>query len=322
MSYWRCVLVSLALVLICGGTALAGSYPDRSVKMIVPYPPGGVTDGQARVVAAGLQDILGQPFVIENKAGASGAIAMEALKAAEPDGYTLLVFALSQAAILPATTKIKFEPVVDYAPVTNFGRSPQVLAINPDLPVKTPQELVAWSLTQPNPSYSSPGPGTTAHIAMAQFIQRTGMKGASVTVRGGPEALNNIMAGHIPLAFMNASDVVEQVKAGKVRALAVTSPQRIAQLPDTPTMIEAGYQDFTMVTWNGLAAPPGTPKSIVDALAAGVHQTLQIARNREMFAALVVTPVGNTSEEFTAEIKADITFWSGAVRASATEKSN
>lgn len=305
--------VALAL---WSSVAAAASYPERPVKMIVPYPPGGVTDGQARVVAAGLTEIFGQAFVVESKPGASGAIAMEHVKGSAPDGYTLLVFALSQAAILPATSKIKFEPGVHYAPVTNFGRSPQVLAVNPELPIKTPQDLVAWAATQPAATYSSPGPGTTTHIAMASFIQRTGMKAAAVTVRGGAESINNLMAGHVPMAFMNASDVTEFLHAGKVRVIAVTSPERIPQLPDVPTMIEAGYKDFKMVTWNGLAAPADTPKAIVEKIAAAVKKTLAIQKNRELFSKLVVEPVGNTPEEFTAEIKADMKIWGEAMRAS------
>lgn len=296
--------------------ASSAGYPERPVKMIVPYPPGGVTDGQDRVVAAGLTEIFGQPFVVESKPGASGAIAMEHVKSSEPDGYTLLVFALSQAAILPAISKIKFEPVVHYAPVTNLGRSPQVLAVNPALPVKTPQDLVAWAATQPAATYSSPGVGTTTHIAMTSFIQRTGMKAAAVTVRGGAEAINNLMAGHVPMAFMNASDVTELAHSGRVRVIAVTSPQRIPQLPNVPTMIEAGYKDFRMVTWNGLAAPANTPKSIVEQLAAAVKKTLAIQKNRDLFSKLVVEPVGNTPEEFTAEIKADVKIWGEAMRGS------
>ncbi len=300
--------------------ATAQNYPERSVKMLVPYAPGGVTDGQARVIANGLTEILGQPFVIENKPGASGAIAIDQLKKSEPDGYTLLVFALSQAALLPATSKTKFDPDVDYAPVSNFGRSPQVLAVNIDTPAKTPKELVAWMNSIANPVYSSPGAGTTTHISMQSFMQRTGMKGAPVTVRGGTEGITNMISGHVPVAFMNASDVVEHSTAGKVRVIAVTSPERIPQLPDIPTMIESGYPDFAMVTWNGMAAPHGTPPAIVQRLADGVAKTLSIAKNRELFSRLVVTPVGNSPEEFAAEIKADIKRWGEAIKATAVSE--
>jgi tripartite-type tricarboxylate transporter receptor subunit TctC len=151
---------------------------------------------------------------------------------------------------------------------------------------------------------------------MASFIQRTGMKAAAVTVRGGAEAINNLMAGHVPMAFMNASDVTEFVHAGKVRVIAITSPARVPQLPGVPTMIEEGYPDFKMVTWNGLAAPADTPKVIVEKLAAAVKKTLAIQKNRDLFAKLVVEPVGNTPDEFTAEIDADMKVWGEAIRAS------
>ena len=155
---------------------------------------------------------------------------------------------------------------------------------------------------------------------MTEFIERTGLNAVAVTVRGGPEAINNMVAGHIPISIMNASDVVEQAKAGRIHALAVTSPERISQLPETPTMIEAGYKDFVIVTWNGLAAPAGTPKPIVDRLSAAVHETLKAPKNRELFSALVVTPVGNTPEDFTAEIKADVKRWGDAVRSGSPSK--
>lgn len=325
MSTPRALVSLLLAATSLAAVALPGSaqtYPERPVKFIVPYAPGGVTDGQARVVANGLGEVLGQSFVIENKPGASGAIAIEQLKKSDPDGYTFLVFALSQAALLPAVSKTKFEPGTDYTPVTNFGRSPLVLAVNPAIPARTPQELVTWMNGLPNPVYSSPGAGTTTHISMAAFMQRTGMKGAAVVVRGGTESITNLMTGHVPVAFMNASDVVEHTHSGKVRILAVTSPQRIPQLPDVPTMVEAGYPNFGMVTWNGLAAPVNTPAPIVEKIAAGVAKVLSVEKNRELMYKLVVTPVANTPAEFAAEIVADIKVWGDALRASATQKTS
>jgi tripartite-type tricarboxylate transporter receptor subunit TctC len=307
-------------VLACSGAAGAQTYPDRPVKVIVPYAAGGNTDAIARLMSARLSEAFNQQFVVENRSGASGSIAMETVKAAPPDGYTLLTYPLPQAAILPAMVKVKYDPVADYAPISNIGSNGYILAVNPKVPAKTPAELVDWISKQDKTTYASGGQGSHMNLTMVLFLQRTRLQVAAVHLRGGAEPMNNVVAGHIPMAFMNASDVVQQASAGTVRALAVTTAKRIPQMPELPTMIESGFKDFEVTTWNGLAAPAGTPKAIVDRLAAEVAKAVREPKIAERLAALGVTPSGNSPEAFAKEIVAGAKLWGDVVRAAGLQE--
>ncbi len=300
--------------------AVAQTYPDRPVKIIVPYAAGGNTDAISRLMGARLSEVFNQQFVIENRSGASGAIAMEGVKSAAPDGYTLLTYPLPQAAILPAMIKVKYDPIADYAPISNIGFNAYILAVNPKVPAKTANELVAWIKSQDKPTYASGGQGSHMNLSMVLFLQRTGLSVAPVHLRGGAEPMNNVVAGHIPMAFMNASDVVQQASAGTVRALAVTSKERIPQMPDLPTMTEAGFKDYVVTTWNGLAAPAGTPAAIVERLSAEVQKAVKDPKFKERLSGLGVTPIGNSPAEYAAEIKADAKLWGDVVRAAGLQE--
>ncbi len=305
---------------VAGSMASAQTYPDRPVKVIVPYAAGGNTDAIARLISARLSEAFNQQFVVENRSGASGAIAMEGVKSAAPDGYTLLTYPLPQAAILPAMTKVKYDPVADFAPISNIGFNGYILAVNPKVPVKTPAELVTWIKAQDKTTYASGGQGSHMNLTMVMFLQRTKLEVAAVHLRGGAEPMNNVVAGHIPMAFMNASDVVQQASAGTVRALAVTSASRIPQMPELPTMIESGFPDFVVTTWNGVAAPAGTPKAIIDRLADEVAKAVKEPKIAERLAALGVTPSGNTPAEFAKEIVGDAKLWGDVVRAAGLQE--
>lgn len=305
---------------VAGSMASAQTYPDRPVKVIVPYAAGGNTDAIARLISARLSEAFNQQFVVENRSGASGAIAMEGVRSAAPDGYTLLTYPLPQAAILPAMTKVKYDPVADFAPISNIGFNGYILAVNPQVPAKTPAELVAWIKAQDKTTYASGGQGSHMNLTMVLFLQRTKLEVPAVHLRGGAEPMNNVVAGHIPMAFMNASDVVQQASAGTVRALAVTSARRIPQMPDLPTMIESGFPDFVVTTWNGLAAPAGTPKAIIDRLADEVAKAVKEPKIAERLAALGVTPSGNTPAEFAKEIVGDAKLWGDVVRAAGLQE--
>ncbi len=313
--------VCLGLLGLAAGSSavLAQAYPTRPVKVIVPYAAGGNTDAIARLISARLSESLNQQFVVENRSGASGAIAMEAVRAAPPDGYTLLTYPLPQAAIVPAMIKVKYDPINDYAPISNIGTNSYILAVNPKVPAKTPTELVAWIKGQDKTTYASGGQGSHMNLTMVLFLQRTGLTVAAVHLRGGSEPMNNVVAGHIPMAFMNASDVVQQASAGTVRAIAVTSEKRIPQMPALPTMIESGFKDFVVNTWNGLAAPASTPKAIVDRLAAEVAKAVKDPKIAERLTALGVTPSGNKPDEFAREISADAKLWGDVVRKAGLE---
>jgi tripartite-type tricarboxylate transporter receptor subunit TctC len=315
---WHLGAAALSVVLAAG--AVAQGYPERPVKILVPYAAGGSTDAIARLTAARLSEAFNQQFVVENRAGATGAIASEAVARSAPDGYTLLLMAAPQAAIVPAMMKVKYDPVADFAPVSNVGFNPYILAINPKVPAKTAGELVAWIKAQDKTTYASGGQGSFMNLTMVLFLQRTKLQVAAVHLRGGAEPMNNVVAGHIPMAFMNASDVVQQAAAGTVRALAITSPSRLPQMPDLPTMIEAGFKDFVVTTWNGIVAPAGTPPAIVDRLATEIQRSVKDPAFAGRLAALGFTPVGSDPKAFAAEIKSDIELWGEVVRSAGIQE--
>ena len=310
-------VASVALVAAIGWSGLAAAqvYPDRPVKVFVPYAAGGNTDAIARLAGQHLSEALGQQFVIENRGGASGAIAVETVARAPADGYTLLVMALPQAAVLPAITKVKYDTVADFAPVSNIGFNSFILTVHPSLPVKTPSELVAYVKgSKDKLTYASGGPATHANLSMVLFLKRTGLDVAPVHLRGGSELLNNVMAGHIPMGFLNASDVFQQAAAGTVRPLGVATKDRVPQLPDLPTMIESGYEDFVVVTWNGVVAPANTPPAIIDKLSAELQKAVRSPKIAERLSAIGVTSIGDTPKAFAETIKSDIKIWGDIVR--------
>lgn len=313
--------LSATLVLCLAGPGVrAQSYPDRPVKILVPYAPGGNTDAIARLTGNLLSEALGQQFVVENRPGASGALAAESVARSSPDGYTLLMMALPQAAIVPAMSKVKYDPAADFAPVSNIGFNPFILTVSMSVPATTVAELVAHVRAAPaKMSYASGGLGSHGNLAMSVFLKRAGIDVTPVHLRGGSEQLNNIMGGHLPMGFLNAVDVVQQSSSGKIRPLAVTTAKRIPELPQLPTMIEAGFPDFVVVTWNGLVAPKGTPAEIVERLSAPIQKGARDPAFANRLAAIGVTALGDKPEEFAKTIAADIKIWGDVVRTMSIE---
>jgi tripartite-type tricarboxylate transporter receptor subunit TctC len=302
------------MLLLAGGTAAQG-YPDKPVKIIVPYGPGGNTDGIARIVGQYLSESFGKQFIVENRAGASGTIAVDAVARAPADGYMLLLTSLPQMAIVPAMMKVKYDPLKDLAPISNIGANPFILTVNPNLPIKSVADLVAYAKERGGKlNYASGGQGSHMNLTMQLFLKRAAIDITPVHLRGGAEPMNNVIAGHVPIGFMNASDVVQQASAGKVRALAVSTRTRIPQMPDLPTMIEAGIKDFEVVSWNGMSAPAGTPNEIIDKLAAGIKAATRDQKVAARLNALGVTPNGNSPAEFAADFKSAIALWGDVVR--------
>ncbi len=318
----RALFLSLTLAAsqALAASVAAQSFPERPVKVLVPYAAGGNTDAIARLLGAWLSESLKQQFVIENRGGASGVIAMEAVKNAAPDGHTLVVAALAQLAIVPAMQKVKYDPILDFAAISNVGFSPSILTVNPKVPAKTVAELVAWAKgSKESLTYASGGQGSHMNLTMVKFLKQTNLDIAAVHLRGGSEPMNNVVAGHIPMAFMNASDVVQQAAAGTVRALAVTSKTRIIQMPDLPTMTEAGFP-YVSTTWNGLFAPAATPKAIVDRLAAEVQSAVQAPTFQARLTALGVTPIGNRPEAFAKDLAGEIAHYGEIVRSAGLQE--
>ena len=293
----------------------AQAWPQRPIKVIVPFAPGGNSDGIARVMGQRLGESLGQQFVIEDRPGAMGALAAEAVARAPADGYTLFWAALPQIAIFPAMTKVAYDPVKDFAPISDVGTNPFVLVVHPSLPVKTMREFVDYARAQPeNLSYATGGTGTLSHLSMVLLLKRADIDMVQVPYKGGAPALADTIAGHLKIYFGNLSEVIPQVQAGTLRAIAVSSEKRAAQLPAVPTVAESGYPGFRTVTWNGLMAPAGTPKEVIDKLAKEVAIAVKAPAVAEKLVSYGVEPLGDTPEQFAATIAADIPMWAEAVK--------
>ena len=289
-------------------------YPQNTIRLIVPFPAGGNTDGNGRLVGQWLGERLGVSVVIDNQGGAGGSIAARAVARAEPDGYTLFFAALPQIAILPAMEKVAYDPVKDFAPVSAVGTNPFVLLAHPSAPVHTLKEFVDYVAKQPGKlTYASAGIGSLAHLSMVLLLKRAGLEMIHGPYKGDAPAMGDLIGGQVPFYFGNLSVAAPQVKGGAIRALAISDTRRSEQLPDVPTVAEAGYPGFKTLTWNGLLAPAATPKPIVDLLANEIRAAVNDAKFREKLRVFGVDPLGSTPAEFTAAIASDIATWKDAV---------
>ena len=317
MQTRRGCLLSLAAVAALAPMrrAQAESWPQRPVRIVVPFPAGGNTDTIARLIGQRLGEALGQQFVVENRAGAAGAIAAETVVRSPADGHTLLMATLGQMAVVPATTRAPYNPIRDFAPISNIGTNPFVLAVHPGVPARTLTEFIAYVRAQPSGlTYAAAGAGDLIHLATALFLKRAGLELTPVMYKGSAPALADVIAGHVPIHLSPLSGVLPAAAAGAVRLLAVSSEKRAPQIPDVPTFIESGFPGFKILTWNGLVAPAGTPAEIIDR----VHHELTLAVRDPAFAERLVNtgvdPLGNSPEEFAAMIAADVQFWAEAVK--------
>jgi tripartite-type tricarboxylate transporter receptor subunit TctC len=303
-------------VLALAGLACGQDWPQRPVRIIGPYAAGGNADVLARLTAQRLSESLGQQFVVENRVGGNGIIAGEAVAHAAPDGYTLLWGVLPPLAIQPALSRVPYDSRKDFAPISIVATNPFVLVVNKGLPVDTVAELIAWVRAQPaTPSYAEGAVGSVTHLAMALFLHRAGIAMTNVSYRGNAPALTDVVAGHLPTMFSNLSDALPHLASGAIRALAVSSEKRTPRLPDVPTIAETGFPGFNVITWNGLAAPAGTPKPIIDRLAAEIRLAVKDPAFVARLASLGADPLDDTPEEFAARISADLDLWGQAVAA-------
>jgi tripartite-type tricarboxylate transporter receptor subunit TctC len=271
----RSWLVCLAACLL-PGIAGAQNYPDRAVRILVGYPPGGGTDLVARLVAHPLSERWKQPVVVENRPGANAIIATEAVAKAKPDGYTLLMAYATELAVNPATfKKLPYDPVRDLAPIAQLASAPLVMAVHPSLTVGNVEELIALAKAKPGTlSYSSSGNGSVHHFAGELFKLRTGTDIVHIPYKGSGPATADAVSGQVQVTFASVASVLRFVQSGRLRALAVTSSQRSAQLPSVPTAIESGLADVELTSWYGLLAPAGTPEELLRRLAADVAAAL------------------------------------------------
>ena len=303
------------LAVVAASAANAQDWPQRPVRILVPYAPGGNSDGIARIVAQRLSERLGQAFIIENKVGANGAIAADTTIRSTPDGYTLMWAVTPPMAVTPAMTKVVYDPIRDFAPISIVGSNAFVLLVNKDFPPKSVAEFVAYVRAQKEKmAYAEGSAGSLTHLAMALFLKRADLDMTNVSYRGNAPALTDVMAGHLQMMFSNVSDALPQAQAGAVRLLAVSSAQRAPQIPNVPTVAESGFPGFNVLTWNGLVAPAGTPKPIVDLLAREIAAAVKDPKFIERLETYGVDPVGNTPEEFAKIIASDVTQWADAVK--------
>lgn len=318
MTTRRSVLKSLiagALAVPSLKTLAADKWPQRPVKILVPFAAGGNTDGIARLIGQSLSEKLGEAFVVENRVGAGGAIAAEATARAEPDGYSLMMAALPQIVILPTMRKASYDPVNDFAPISNVASNPFCLVANPLFEPKAFKDFLAYVKERPGKvTYASGGIGSLGHLTMALLCKRAQLDMIHVPYKGGGPAIADVIGNQASVYFGNLSEALPH--AGReLRALAVSSAKRAAKLPDVPTVAESGFDGFRSETWNGLIAPAKTPDAIIQTLAREVKAALKdekIVRALENYG---VDAIGSTPDEFKATIAEDIKQWAAAIQA-------
>jgi tripartite-type tricarboxylate transporter receptor subunit TctC len=283
----------------------------------MPFAAGGNSDGMARILARRLSQVFEQQFVIENRVGAGGSLAAVEAARSTPDGYTVFWGVTPQISILPAMTKVSYDPVKDFTPISALGTSAFVLIVNTELPVKTVADFVGYVRAQPKDKelgYADGGLGTVSHLAMALFLKRAGLEMTPVHYAGNNPAVTAVIAGFLPASFPSLADVLPHINGGKIRLLAVSTMQRALQIPDIPTLAESGFPEFNLASWNGLMAPAGTPKPIIDRIAAETSRAVQDPAFAERLVKYGLVPLGNGPEEFATMIAADLPKWADAVR--------
>jgi tripartite-type tricarboxylate transporter receptor subunit TctC len=313
----RYSLFALTSVVVATGAALAQSWPQRPVKVLVPFAAGGNIDVMGRLAASRLSEAFGQQFVVENRVGGNGIIATEAVARAGADGNTLLWASTSVIAIFPAITKVGYDPVKDLAPVSLFSVAPQVLIVNPKLPAQNVPEFIAYVKAQKDKlAYAGGGgPGSASNLLMSLFLKRAGLEMTNVSYRGTAPALTDLIAGHIPTMFVPISEALPQARAGLIRMLAVSSGTRSREAPEVPTIAEQGFPGFDMASWTGMMAPAGTPKEIIDSMAGEFARALKDPQFVAHMEKAGAEPAADASPAaFATFIAKEIPLWGEAVK--------
>jgi tripartite-type tricarboxylate transporter receptor subunit TctC len=292
-------------------------WPSRPVRLIVPFAPGGSSDLAGRLIAQRLHEALGQPVLVENRGGAGGTIATEFVARAAADGYTLLVAVAGPYITAPLLQKTAYDPLRDFAPISNVNGNPQVLMVNPSVAAKNVRELIALAKAQPGElNVATSGPGSLTEMSAIMFNHMAGVQTMLVPYKGGAPAITAVLSGDAQAHFTNPSDAIPQMKAGKLRALAVTGAKTFAPMPEVPTMAESGLPEFVVETWNGLVAPAGTSPEIISRLSRIVQDTAKNPLMRQRMADAGMAPIGDTPEQFRAFLQAQVNFWSKFLRES------
>lgn len=309
-----CVL-ALGATLAPSGAGAQDAWPSKPVRLILPFPPGGGTDILGRLIAAQLSSSLGQPVVAENRGGAGGNVGAEAAAKSAPDGYTVVLVAPSLAISPSLYSKLNYDPVKDFAPISLVATVPNVMITHPSVPAATLAEFIALAKTKPGGmNFGSGGSGTSNHLAGELFNIVAGVKLVHVPYKGVNLAMNDVLSGQIQFVVIGVPAAAPHIKAGRLRALALVAPRRAPALPDVPTVAEAGLPKFEVTTWYGILAPAGTPRPIITRLNAEIVRIMHAPEMTQRLAGMATDPVTSTPEEFAAYIKSEIAKWAEVIR--------
>ncbi|OWV81529.1 ABC transporter substrate-binding protein [Rhizobium sp. R634] len=308
--------LGLTATLGLGTVSVAADFPDHAITMVVPFAAGGSTDVVARIVAQKMSEDLGQQVIVQNVAGAGGNLGAGNVARADPDGYTILMGTVATHALNPLILKsTPYDPEKDFAPVSLLVVVPNVLVVNPELPAKTVQELVALLKAEPDKySYASSGNGTPLHLSGELFKSMAGVSMQHIPYKGAGPALNDVIGNQVPIMFDNLPSSSSHIKAGTLRALAVTTAARAPSFPDVPTIAESGIPGYETYTWNALFAPANTPSEVVTRLNASANKALKDPAVAERMKEFSATIVGSTPEELAAHMKAELAKWGPVVK--------
>ena len=302
-------LLVAVLGLVAGlvsGATLAQLYPNKPVKLIVTYPPGGSSDLMARIVAQKLTDVWGQPVVVESKPGAAGSIGMDYAKREPPDGYSFVIGNLGPVTVNPILSKVPYDSERDFVPVSLIATGPNILVVNPNTPVKTLGELIEYAKANPSKiNFGSSGPGSVAHLSGEMFKNLAKLDITHIAYKGGILSVQDLVAGHVQMVFSDALPVMQFIKSGRLRALCVTGSERSPFVPDIPTCAESGMPGLVAINWWGVLMPAGTPKAIVQKFHADIVKVMKDSDLKERFAQLGVDAVSGAPEEFAAFMRAE-----------------
>src|SRR5258706_1263210 len=316
MMRWPAGLLTFLALAIAPFAYAQDDYPNRTVRIIVPFAPGGSTDVVARILADELGPELKQTFVVENRSGAGGNIGADVVAKASPDGYTLLMGTTGVLAINKYLYKeMAFDPERDLVPVSYTSLITNILVVNPQVPANTVSELVALARAKPGAlTFASAGAGSSTHLSAELFKSMAGVDILHVPYKGSSQAITDLMGGQVTMLFDNAPSSIPFVEQGKLRALAVTSTKRLPNLPYGPTLDEAGVKGYESLSWSGIMAPAGTPKRVIDKLNAAIEKILRDPDVKQRFASLGVDPVGGPPEAFSRHIRAESEKWARVVK--------
>jgi tripartite-type tricarboxylate transporter receptor subunit TctC len=312
--FWMCMF---ALCAVAAAPAADAQYPAKPVRLIVPFPPGGGTDAMARVLGPKLGEALGQTVIIDNRGGAGATIGTELASKAPPDGYTLLLMTITNAIGASLYPNLKFDLVRDFAPVTRLATTPHIVVVHPSVPARTVKELIALAKARPGALvYSSSGTGTVSHLAGEYFGFLTGTKMLHVPYKGGGPSVSALISGEVSIGFATMPSVLAQVQAGRLRAIAMTTAQRSAALPNVPTVQDAGVKPYDVGSWYGLAVPAGTSKEIITRLHDATVKLMVLPDVKERLALSGFEVIVSTPEQYGDFVRTEVERWAKVVKAS------